>query len=148
MQRKLRVSSASSLTTNEKILRNQSDIFSNTEQTTFSSIFSVNGSPSRKLYRKKELPPNNVFPSLEKFDKSPPSEGVLSKAKLQENDNSYTDLQRPTSALRNPLTGTGLSSNDEYKCKVSKRKGKYGKQAKFSLNFIHNLLLDWEGDTK
>lgn len=36
----------------------------------------------------------------------------------------YNDEKRPSSSYRNPLTGTGLTSSDEYKSKGNKRKGK------------------------
>ncbi|CAH2013965.1 unnamed protein product [Acanthoscelides obtectus] len=51
----------------ERIVRNQSDIFSLKTQTSVeSSIFSVNGSPSRKVIYRRVVSPSNVFP----FDKT------------------------------------------------------------------------------
>lgn len=116
-------SAASDFNKSDRIIKNQSDIFTLNEETSIaSSIFSINGSPSRKLHRKKGLPPNNVFPLPVKED--PPAEKVLPKEKVKDSlRNSYGDLKRPSSSIRNPLTGTGLSSNDEYKCKTTKRKG-------------------------
>lgn len=128
LERKHRISSATSeLNQGDRVIRNQSDIFSLNEETSIaSSIFSVNGSPSRKLYRKKELPPNNVFPMPDILMKEqPPADQISPRDKIKNHSrNSYSDLKRPSSSLRNPLTGTGLSSNDEYKCKTTKRKGK------------------------
>ncbi|CAG9818372.1 unnamed protein product [Phaedon cochleariae] len=103
---------------NDRLLRNQSDIFSLKEQTSVSSsIFSINGSPSRKVSRKRETVPIGGQLSEPPADKL----STVSRDKLRDRD-SYNDMKRPTSSLRNPLTGTGLSSNDEYKFKSSKRK--------------------------
>ncbi|XP_066251419.1 uncharacterized protein [Euwallacea similis] len=90
------------MTSREKIIRNQSDILSLKEvpTTLLTSIYSVNGSPSRKVYRKPE-PASYVF---------------------QRNEDPPGDEKRPSNSYRNPLTGTGLSSNDEYKSKAIKRK--------------------------
>lgn len=120
-------SAASDFNQGDRVMKNQSDIFALNNQTSIaSSIFSINGSPSRKLYRKKELPPNNVFPVPDKIGKEvSTSDRSLSKEKIKDHiKSSYNDLKRPSSSIRNPLTGTGLSSNDEYKCKTTKRKGK------------------------
>lgn len=129
LERKPRVGSAiSEHNQGDRVVRNQSDIFSpNDESSIASSIFSINGSPSRKLYRKKGLPANNVFPMPEGIKEEPPAEKAASSDKITKDHlrNSYSDLKRPSSSLRNPLTGTGLSSNDEYKCKTTKRKGKF-----------------------
>lgn len=134
LDRKHRINSATcELSQGDRVVRNQSDIFSLNEETTIaSSIFSINGSPSRKLYRKKELPQNNVFPTPETLIKEePPADKVSPIEKIKDHArNSYSDLKRPSSSLRNPLTGTGLSSNDEYRCKTTKRKGE---------NFDHTI---------
>ncbi|KAJ8984626.1 hypothetical protein NQ317_009854 [Molorchus minor] len=126
-QEKRRIGSVvSGFAQNERINRNQSDIFSLKEETTVaSSIFSVNGSPSRKVYRRKEGTSSNVFPFGKKEE--PPSEKNKDKVdtpkeKVRDTKESYNELRRPSSSLRNPLTGTGLSSNDEYKFKGNKRK--------------------------
>ncbi|XP_066141564.1 uncharacterized protein [Euwallacea fornicatus] len=86
----------------EKIIRNQSDILSLKEVPTTlqTSIYSINGFPSRKVYRKPE-PASYVF---------------------RRNENPFADEKRPSNSYRNPLTGTGLSSKDEYKSKEIKRK--------------------------
>ncbi|KAJ8952948.1 hypothetical protein NQ318_006565 [Aromia moschata] len=123
--KKARVGSAASgLVHGERINRNQSDIFSLKEETSIaSSIFSVNGSPSRKVFRRKELTASNVFPFGQKEE--PPSDKATAaptRDKPRDSKESYNELRRPSSSVRNPLTGTGLSSNDEYKFKGSKRK--------------------------
>ncbi|XP_066141562.1 uncharacterized protein [Euwallacea fornicatus] len=90
------------ITSKEKIIRNQSDILSLKEVPTTlqTSIYSINGFPSRKVYRKPE-PASYVF---------------------RRNENPFADEKRPSNSYRNPLTGTGLSSKDEYKSKEIKRK--------------------------
>ncbi|XP_056640214.1 uncharacterized protein LOC130447422 [Diorhabda sublineata] len=117
---KRRVGSASSALVTEKINRNQSDIFSLKDETTIaSSIFSVNGSPSRKVYRNvQKIPSNNVFSYGQLAE--PLSDQITIRDKMR-NKESYHDIKRPTSSLRNPLTGTGLSSNDEYKFKGNRK---------------------------
>ncbi|XP_074039184.1 uncharacterized protein [Leptinotarsa decemlineata] len=123
IERKLRAGSAASgLNQSERIPRNQSDIFSLKEQTSVaSSIFSINGSPSRKVFRKKELIASTVIP-FGQVSTEPPSDKVSPRDRMRDRD-SYNDIKRPTSSLRNPLTGTGLSSNDEYnKSRMTKRK--------------------------
>ncbi|XP_050293903.1 uncharacterized protein LOC126734355 [Anthonomus grandis grandis] len=105
----------------EKIIRNQSDIFSLKHMATTlqTSIFSVNGSPSRKLFRKQE-PACHLFQKNEgQADKTEDSAPLIKSRITREN---YNDEKRPSSSYRNPLTGTGLSSNDEYKSKGLKRK--------------------------
>ncbi|KAF7285364.1 hypothetical protein GWI33_010765 [Rhynchophorus ferrugineus] len=104
--------------TKRKIIRNQSDIFSlkDAPTTLQTSIFSVNGSPSRRVFRKQE-PAGHVFQRSE--DKS--ESGAASRRNRITREN-YNDEKRPSSSYRNPLTGTGLSSNDEYKSKGLKRK--------------------------
>lgn len=100
----------------QKIIRNQSDIFSlqDAPTTLQTSIFSVNGSPSRRVFRKQE-PAGHVFQRSEDSD-------VKSALKSRITRENYNDEKRPSSSYRNPLTGTGLSSNDEYKSKGLKRK--------------------------
>nr|CAH7751308.1 unnamed protein product [Callosobruchus chinensis] len=107
----------------ERIVRNESDIFSLKEQTSVeSSIFSVNGSPSRKvvIYKRRGVSPSKIFP----FDKThnEPSETVAKSLDRVNDSKEYCDLKRPSSSIRNPLTGTGLNSNDEYKFKGNKRR--------------------------
>lgn len=75
-----------------------------------------------QIYRKKEINPSNVFPFGQHCE--PPSEKIASpRDKIREGRENYNDVKRPSSSIRNPLTGTGLSSNDEYKFKGNKRKG-------------------------
>ncbi|KAJ8965461.1 hypothetical protein NQ314_004106 [Rhamnusium bicolor] len=125
LEKKTRVTSATSgVSHSERIIRNQSDIFSLKEETSMASaIFSVNGSPSRKVFRRKELVASNVFPFGQICKEEPPSDKLTSpREKIRDTKDSYNELKRPSSSVRNPLTGTGLSSNDEYKFKGAKRK--------------------------
>ncbi|XP_072383947.1 uncharacterized protein [Diabrotica undecimpunctata] len=117
---KKRVGSASSAYVSGKIDKNHSDIFSLKEEDTISSyIFSVNGSPSRKVYRQvQNVPSNSPYP-FGQVAEPHPSE-ISPRDKMRDKD-SYHEVKRPSHCLRNPLTGTGLSSNDEYKYKGNKR---------------------------
>lgn len=67
---------------------------------------------------------SNVFPFGEIAKDEPPLEKIAApREKVKHSKDAYNDLTRPSGSARNPLTGTGLSSNDEYKVKGSKRKG-------------------------
>ncbi|KAJ8920425.1 hypothetical protein NQ315_005291 [Exocentrus adspersus] len=126
LDKKPRVGSATSgLIQSERIVRNQSDIFSLKEQTSVTTaIFSINGSPSRKVYRRKDVVASNVFPfgSIGK-EEEPPAEKIKEPPRSSTRDKDYyIEQKRPSNSARNPLTGTGLSSNDEYKFKGAKRK--------------------------
>lgn len=54
----------------------------------------------------------------------PPADNIATPRGDRITRENYNDEKRPSSSYRNPLTGTGLSSNDEYKSKGIKRKGK------------------------
>ncbi|XP_018580167.1 uncharacterized protein LOC108917866 [Anoplophora glabripennis] len=125
LEKKCRLGSATSgLIQSERIIRNQSDIFSLKEQTSIASaIFSVNGSPSRKVFRRRETAASNVFPFGQAANGEPPLEKVTAaRERVKDAKETYNELTRPSGSARNPLTGTGLTSNDEYKFKGSKRK--------------------------
>ncbi|XP_028128857.1 uncharacterized protein LOC114325114 [Diabrotica virgifera virgifera] len=111
---KKRVGSASSAIVSGKIDKNHSDIFSLKEENTISDlIFSVNGSPSRKVYRQvQNVPSDSPYPFGQVAEPHPNQ--VSPRDKMRDKD-SYHDVKRPSHCIRNPLTGTGLSSNDEYK---------------------------------
>ncbi|XP_044258994.1 microtubule-associated protein Jupiter-like [Tribolium madens] len=81
-------------------LRNKSDIFSlNENKNAPSTIFSVGGAPSKTIHNT----------SVNSSKNSSSNETISSGASRQ-------------SQLRNPLTGMGVSSNDEFRTKPSKRK--------------------------
>lgn len=93
-------------TQSERIIHhNQSDIFSLNENIVPStSIFSVNGIPSRRLYRSNHMTStifdNKIVPTIEK------QQNVVKDVKNCE--------ESPSNTSRNPLTGMGLSSIDEF----------------------------------
>ncbi|KAL1505294.1 hypothetical protein ABEB36_004889 [Hypothenemus hampei] len=102
----------------EKTVKNQSDIFflKNVSHTLQTSIFSVNGSPSRRVFRKHE---EHVS---QKTEEPPVEKAKVIQQKDKITRENYNDEKRPSSAYRNPLTGAGLSSDDEYKNKSNKKK--------------------------
>ncbi|XP_060526694.1 uncharacterized protein LOC132702210 [Cylas formicarius] len=107
-----------------RTIRNQSDIFSLKPEPTelATSIFSINGSPSRKIFRKTEpLPTGNVPRGGDDAASTDPKMAATRPVTRITREN-YNDEKRPSSSYRNPLTGSGLSSNDEYKSKGAKRK--------------------------
>lgn len=84
-------------------IKNKSHIFSLSENKNLpSTIFSIGGAPSRTIHK-------DVHP-----EKSKESTSTIST------QGSTVSKQ---SQIRNPLTGIGVSSNDEFKTKPSKRKG-------------------------
>lgn len=99
------------------------------------SIFSVSGAQSRKIYHRQPISANNIFPSAKDDvvgvkEDEPPFDKASVHLKIEPNQESKAKMseimasggRRPTSAFRNPLTGLGVSSSDENKCKgVHKR---------------------------
>ncbi|VEN61651.1 unnamed protein product, partial [Callosobruchus maculatus] len=72
------------------------------------------------IYKRRGFSPSNIFP----FDKThnEPSGNIAKSVERVNDSKEYCDLKRPSSSIRNPLTGTGLNSNDEYKFKGNKRR--------------------------
>lgn len=86
-----------------RIIKNKSHIFSLSENKNLTStIFSIGGAPSRTIHK---------LESIEKNKKSTTTIGTQDSIVSRQNQ------------VRNPLTGIGVSSNDEFKTKPSKRKG-------------------------
>lgn len=86
-----------------RIIKNKSHIFSLGENKNLpSTIFSIGGAPSRTIHK---------IGSIEKKKESTTTIGTQDSTASRQ------------SQVRNPLTGIGVSSNDEFKTKPSKRKG-------------------------
>ncbi|RZB41594.1 hypothetical protein BDFB_000734 [Asbolus verrucosus] len=87
--------------------RNRSDIFSLNENKNLpSTIFSVGGAPSKTIHKTISAGSNKTSSSIDTIV-------------------TQTSNMSKQSQYRNPLTGIGVSSNDEFKNKPSKRRGRY-----------------------
>lgn len=106
----------------ERVDRNQSDIFSLKNDHVQSSIFSIKGTPSKRVYKQREVTQNNIFPGQDMKQVQPPSQSQTEPEDKMRDKNSYHNVKRPSSSMRNPLTGTGLISNDEYRFRRNRRK--------------------------
>ncbi|EEZ99055.1 hypothetical protein TcasGA2_TC004930 [Tribolium castaneum] len=104
-------------------LRNKSDIFSVHENKNASTtIFSVGGAPAKTIHNTTSV-------------NSSSNETISSGASRQ-------------SHLRNPLTGMGVSSNDEFRTKPSKRKGKSTQSRLKLTRFFQTAILCLVSATK
>ncbi|CAG9861023.1 unnamed protein product [Phyllotreta striolata] len=108
--------------------RNHSDIFSlKKNENPDTCLFTVGGIPSRPVYRRRDVAPNNVFPEQSnspsrRVEKKTSKSPVQSPRTDVRNKDRYHEARRPSSSLRNPLTGAGIISNDEYRFRRIRKK--------------------------